>query len=83
MAKERFQITLNPVLVRYARSMMTPQGHDSLSEFLESLIREEAKRQNLVSGHVEPLHDGPAKVVGAPAGAIVPTSYRIKPAKRK
>ena len=47
MAKERFQITLNTVLVGYARQMMKPLGHDSLSEYLESLIREEARRQNI------------------------------------
>lgn len=44
--KKRIQVSLNPVLVEWARQMMKARGYDSLSEFLESLIRDEQDRRS-------------------------------------
>jgi Arc/MetJ-type ribon-helix-helix transcriptional regulator len=38
--KQRIQVTLNPELVVEARTLMKARKFDSLSEFLEALIRE-------------------------------------------
>lgn len=48
--QERYQVTLSPMLVKAARQIMKSEGWSSLSAFLESLIREEAKRRGLL-GH--------------------------------
>jgi len=44
--KKRIQVSLNPVLVGWARAMMGSHGCDSLSEYLECLIRDEQKRSD-------------------------------------
>jgi hypothetical protein len=79
MAKERFQITLNSTLVKYARQMMKPLGHDSLSEYLDSLIRAEAEARG-ITGQPAQLQDAPnsapaTKFLPAPVPAGKPVSY--------
>lgn len=55
--KERFQVTLNPTLVAQARRDMTKRGFDSLSEYLEHLIRDAWESHTAAAGAA--LHDGP------------------------
>ena len=45
--KKRIQVTINWQLVQDAKKMMNARGFDSFSEFLESLIRDEAGRRGL------------------------------------
>lgn len=45
--KKRIQVTINAKLVADAKKMMAVRGFDSFSEFLESLIRDEADRRAL------------------------------------
>lgn len=47
--KKRIQVTINWQLVQDAKKMMNARGFDSFSEFLESLIRDEADRRGLVA----------------------------------
>jgi hypothetical protein len=42
--KERYQVTLNPTVMKHARALMKLKGYSSFSEFLESLIRAETER---------------------------------------
>ena len=74
MSKDRFQVTLNKSLVAQARRIMAQRGFDSLSEFLESLIRDEADRRDLPSTPARaPAGDRSAISLNEPA-----EPYKIK-----
>lgn len=44
--KSRIQVSISPGLVEQAQAVMKSRGFDSLSEFLESLIRDEWDRRS-------------------------------------
>ena len=47
--KQRFQVTLHSTVVAMANNLMASRGFDSLSDFLESLIRAEDDRRNNIN----------------------------------
>ena len=62
--KKRVQVTLNPVLLSRADPVMAARGFDSLSEFIESLLRDELERR------------GPLGNTAAPAVATFPAGSK-------
>ena len=63
--KQRIQVTLNPELVEEARKLMVARKFDSLSEFLEALIREEWESHKK---YPAPKEEPPLQFVDRPAG---------------
>lgn len=56
--KVRFQITLHPVLVARAQSIIQKEGYSGLSDYLEDLIRRAADQYSLTHEYAPgSLHD--------------------------
>ena len=68
--KKRIQVSLNPKLVTAAHRLMALRNFDSLSEFLESLIRDEDERRN------SPGLNDQARPATLPASPVIPKPRR-------
>jgi hypothetical protein len=74
--KKRIQVSINPDLIAAAREIMARRKFDSLSEFLEYLIRSEWEKRHTPSP-VAALNDA-----AAPKPAPEPITYKRRKRSR-
>jgi Arc/MetJ-type ribon-helix-helix transcriptional regulator len=78
--KQRIQVSLNPELVEEAKAMLKQRKFDSLSEYLEALIRDEYESQ-IKNRTVEekPANLPPANNPSSAVSSVAPMEVIIAP----